>query len=274
MGHIHYEFNRIQNAEKTNYIFQLVKNRTLSRIYHSHDFYEIVYFLQGESKQIINETPYFCTANLMILLRPNDRHRFIIQSDNTVLFSLSVRREEFESFCSIYGKDLLNRILNAENPLLCENCSLLNYSLLDYENMAANLKEYDCKFLLSSVLHYCIQHSESNSVMPSSLSFAINEIKKTENLHDGIEAMIRLSNYSQTHLARMMKKYYNTTPKQYINELRLQNAYNCIILTQKSVESIAEELGFKSYSHFTKIFKERFSVTPASLRKQREIWTV
>ena len=271
---IHYEFSRIQNVQETNYIFQLVKGRKLSRIYHSHDFYEIVYFLQGEATQFINEKSYCCTANLMLLLRPDDWHHFVNQSDNTALFSLSVRREEFESICNVYGKEVLSRILNTDNPILCENCSLINYSLLDYENMSANPKEYDCKFLLSCILHYCIQHIESKSAIPPSLSFAINEIKKTENLHEGIEAMVRLSNYSQTHLARMMKKYYNTTPKHYINELRLQKAYNYIILTQKSVEIIAEELGFKSYSHFNKIFKERFSVTPASIRKQREIWTV
>ena len=105
------------------------------------------------------------------------------------------------------------------------------------------------------------------------INYEFEKIKKTENLHNGIEAMVRLSNYSQTHLARMMKKYYNTTPKHYINELRLQKAYDCIILTQKSIEIIAEELGFNSYSHFNKIFKTRFYITPGALRKEKGIWT-
>ena len=271
---INYEFKKIQNYEKTNYIFQLINNRKLSGIYHSHDFYEIIYFLQGETAQFINEKTHICVANQMIVLRPNDKHCFIKQSNDVALFSLSVEKDEFEAIASIYGKDFLNQISNSGNPFFYHNCSLSNYYLLDYENMSVNVKDYDCKFLLSYILHYCIQHSESNSVIPSSLSFAINEIKKTENLHDGIEAMALLSNYSQTHLARMMKKYYNTTPKRYINELRLQKAYDCIVFTQKSIELIAEELGFNSYSHFNKIFKERFSVTPTSLRKQREIWTV
>lgn len=271
---VHYEFDRIQNVQETNYIFQLVRSRKLTRIYHSHNFYEIVYFLQGEATQLINEKSYYCTANLMLLLRPGDRHCFINQSDDTVLFSLSVRREEFEAICHIYAKEVLSRISNTDNPILCENCSLLNYSLLDYDNMAARLKEHDCKFLLCCILHCYIQRSEANGIIPSSLSFAVDEIKKAENLREGIAAMVRLSNYSQTHLARMMKKYYHTTPKHYINELRLQKAYHYMILTQKSAEIIAEELGFKSYSHFNKIFKERFSVTPASLRKQKEIWTV
>lgn len=273
MNRVHYEFDIIQNAKKTNYIFQLIKNRKLSRTYHSHDFYEIIYFLQGESTQLINEQYYTCVANSLVILRPNDSHCFINQTNNIIILSLSVQQKEFEELAAIYSESFLGDILNNQGPIFFDNCSLLNYSLLDYENMLANIKEYDCKFFLNSVLHYYMKHNELNCAIPESLYFAINEIKKVVNLHDGIEALMRLSNYSHTHLSRMMKKYYNTTPKHYINELRLQKAYNCIILSQKPMELIAEELGFKSYSHFNKIFKERFAVTPASLRKHKKIWT-
>lgn len=274
MEFLNYNFKAIQSSGKTDYIFQLIENRKLSKIYHSHDFYEIIYFIHGEATHLINEKIYSHTANQMIILFPSDRHCFTSQSDDVVLFSLSVRKEEFETVTNIYGKFFLNCSLTFQKPLFYRNCSILNYSLLDYRNMSANIKEYDCKFLLSSVLHYCIKHSEAKSAIPQSLSFAIDEIKKTENLKIGIEAMLRLSNYSQTHLARLMKEYYNTTPKRYINELRLQKAYDCIILTQKPIDQISEELGFNSYSHFNKIFYERFYVTPAQLRKQKKAWTV
>ena len=102
---INYEFKKIQNYEKTNYIFQLINNRKLSGIYHSHDFYEIIYFLQGETAQFINEKTHICVANQMIVLRPNDKHCFIKQSNDVALFSLSVEKDEFEAIASIYGKD-------------------------------------------------------------------------------------------------------------------------------------------------------------------------
>ena len=41
----------------------------------------------------------------------------------------------------------------------------------------------------------------------------------------------------------------------------------------ESIEKISEGLGFASFSHFNKIFKKRFSVTPAVLRKTGGIWT-
>lgn len=43
-----YEFKDIYNRTQSNYIFQYVKNRKLTEIYHSHDFYEIIYFFAGQ----------------------------------------------------------------------------------------------------------------------------------------------------------------------------------------------------------------------------------
>lgn len=114
---------------------------------------------------------------------------------------------------------------------------------------------------------------EEKDSVPKMLAYAISEMKKTENLRVGIKAFTAISNYSQSHLSRLIKKFFNMTLKQYINELRLQKAYNCIVFTQNSFEDIADELGFASYSHFNKIFKTRFYITPGALRKEKGIWT-
>lgn len=272
MENIIYKFSDIQNSRNTDYIFQLVKNRKLSQIYHSHDFYEIIYFLQGKAVQTINGTLYDCSANSIVLLRPGDRHYFLSQSSDAVVVSVSVACREFEDLCAFYGREHLNPIICSDNPILCENCSF--FSLSFFEKISAINNDVDCKFLLSNILHYYAKLNYNQTDIPDSLAFAVDEMKKTENLREGITAFTRLSNYSQSHLARMMKTHFNTTPKKHINELRLQKAYNCIVFTQKPTELIAQELGFESYSHFNKIFKKRFSVTPIYLRKHKEIWTV
>jgi AraC-like DNA-binding protein len=89
-----------------------------------------------------------------------------------------------------------------------------------------------------------------------------------------IPALIKLSHFSQSHLSRLIKKQFNMTLKEYINELRLQHAYNEIIITPKPFESIAYDIGFSSFSHFNKIFKARFSITPSRLRKIYGIQTI
>ena len=80
-------------------------------------------------------------------------------------------------------------------------------------------------------------------------------MKKSENLKKGISAFVDLTNYSQSHLARLIKKHFGMGLKQYINELRLRQAYDDFVWTNESAEVIAENLGFCSYSHFYRIFK-------------------
>lgn len=105
------------------------------------------------------------------------------------------------------------------------------------------------------------------------LSCAIFEMKKTENLKRGIPAFIELSHYSQSHLSRLIKKHFDMSLKQYINELRLQRAYSDIVLTRRPAADISDELGFSSFSHFNKIFKAKISVTLAVLRKNSGFFT-
>ena len=109
--------------------------------------------------------------------------------------------------------------------------------------------------------------------IPAELSAAIEEMKKKENLQKGIHAFSALSHYSHSHLARLIKAHFGISLKQYINEMRLQRAYNEIVLTNESAEEIAEGVGFSSFSHFSKIFKKRFSATPAAIRKNSGVWT-
>jgi AraC-like DNA-binding protein len=109
--------------------------------------------------------------------------------------------------------------------------------------------------------------------VPNKLLLAMKEMKKREHLKRGVNSFIELSNYSQSHLTRLMKKYFNTTIQSYILNLKLDAAYHDFLLTSIPAEEICEEIGFKSFSHFHKVFKEKYGITPAALRKTRGIWT-
>ena len=273
MSEIVYSFNNIHPRTRSKYIFQYVKNRKLTDIYHSHDFYEIIYFLHGQATQVVNGKEISFYPNSIILMRPLDRHCFLNQSENTVIVSLSVQSDEFELLCNAYMPSLSGEILKGAEPKMYSISHLLPYTNTDFEKLTSNEKEHEFKFLLFCFFKSYMDSIEEMDSIPETLAYAISEMKKAENLCFGIKAFTEISNYSQSHLSRLIKKYFDMTLKQYINELRLQKAYDWIVLTQKSIEDISEELGFSSYSHFYKIFKARFHITPAALRKEKGIWT-
>ena len=270
-----YNFQNSNYGIQQNYIFQFVKDRKLTNIYHSHDFYELIWFLNGSGTQLLNEQEMICTKNEIVLLRPKDRHCFTKQSEDIEVISLSVKKEEFELFSRAYNSFLLKHIDNVSAPIRFNSAGV---SILDaFPKAQQEITDYDCKFLLSYFLNTYIARTDClkfDQGLPPTLALTIEKMKKAENLKRGIPAFIELSHYSQSHLSRLINQYYGMSLKQYINDLRLQAAYNDIILTNKSAEEIGEELGFSSFSHFNKIFKARFSITPAALRKSNGVWTI
>lgn len=270
-----YEFKNSNYRIQKNYIFQFVKGRKLTDVYHLHDFYELVWFLRGSGIQLVNDVEYIHEANTVVMLRPGDRHCFVDQSEDIEVISLSVKKEEFELFAKAYDPILLNHMDKGQAPIGFQAVGALASDA--FCKTAQEITDYDCKFLLSYFLNMYISNTDylkRDSSLPQMLVLAIEEMKKAENLKRGIPAFIELSHYSQSHLSRLLKKYYDMSVKQYINELRLQAAYNDMILTSRPAEEIAESLGFSSFSHFNRIFKERFSITPAALRKSNGIWTI
>ena len=268
-----YEFERLKGSDE-DYILQFVKDRQLSAVYHSHDFYEIMCVVSGEAEEILAGKEMTCRENDVVLMRPGDAHCFTAQSEDVVIVSLSVRQDEFERFANAYDPFLLCSIAGASAPI---SYSISSQAMLrSISEAGEGMTRHDCKYLLSAFLYSLAESTRipsAHAKMPSMLAYAASEIRRAENLKRGIEALTELSHYSQSHLSRLMKEYLGVSPKQYINDVRLEEAYSAIILTNESLQEISENVGFMSFSHFNKIFKERYKLTPAALRKKHGGWT-
>ena len=262
MYSVFYEFQELCHGNGKNYIFQFIKERRLTAVYHSHDFYELICFLRGDGIEIVNGERVACGEKTAMLLGPGDKHCFVSQSEDIEVVSLSVKKEEFEVFMRLYGVPMGTHPLTFPLPFTERIYEILRQS--------PAVTEWDSRLLLSTALHSYASFAETlppEAEMPTSLRDAVEEMKKTENLKKGLSAFVSLSNYSHSHLARLVKKHFGMGLKEYINEMRLGHAYDDLVFTNEPFEAIAEALGFASYSHFFKIFKKRFQISPSDLRK-------
>lgn len=68
-------------------------------------------------------------------------------------------------------------------------------------------------------------------------------------------------------------EYFNMSPKEYINQLRLSKALELLTTTEMSIQQIGESCGFSKVDDFTKFFKEKMKmgVTPLQYRKQKRL---
>jgi PAS domain S-box-containing protein len=115
------------------------------------------------------------------------------------------------------------------------------------------------------------QHLERSSQDLSTISAIrapVEYIK--ENFHTDIciEELAKLAFLSVSALERRFKKYLSKTPKQFLNEIRLENARRMLTETQQPIMEIAYQCGFSEHSYFSKQFKALFGILPSQLRKQ------
>lgn len=75
---------------------------------------------------------------------------------------------------------------------------------------------------------------------------------------------------SPSHLSRLFAKAYHSSPINYLISVRLANASDLLISTQRSIHEIAALVGYDNLNHFNVLFRKRIGCTPNEFRKANQ----
>lgn len=81
-------------------------------------------------------------------------------------------------------------------------------------------------------------------------------------------------NISEVYLRKLFSAHYNTSPRQYVLNLRIQKAKQLLTDTPLRMTTIAEQCGFSSQYHFCRIFKERTGLTPTQYAVENRVYNL
>lgn len=73
---------------------------------------------------------------------------------------------------------------------------------------------------------------------------------------------------SRSAFARDFKHSLGITPKEFVNRVRLDVARRLLVSTTRPVDFIAAEVGFKSRSHFSRVFRDQYGTDPSTFRRR------
>lgn len=85
---------------------------------------------------------------------------------------------------------------------------------------------------------------------------------------------LKLENYAQLcHMSlsafkKSFKQYYNTTPAAWLKHKRLDLARHQVLTSDLSINQISFECGFEDPSHFIRVFKQKYNLTPHQCRQK------
>lgn len=81
-----------------------------------------------------------------------------------------------------------------------------------------------------------------------------------------VEELAEVACLSVSALERRFKKYLAKTPKQFLNEVRLENARKLLVESNIPISHVGDETGFGDHSYFSKQFRLFFGELPSEFR--------
>lgn len=75
---------------------------------------------------------------------------------------------------------------------------------------------------------------------------------------------------SESQFERLFRKAFATSPRQYLQRVRIGHACRLLEDTNETIASIALQCGFYDHAHFTKAFRMQKSTTPSRFRKEHQ----
>lgn len=245
---------------------------------HAHeDYYEIFYVSKGPIKYIINDRKVQLNKGALTIVRPQDIHMFDNTSSETVQHvNIAIKNDYFKNIINIINPFLLTHINNSKSYPFVQ---LDDYDLMEVENwrrriyttQSTNPKEsislmVTLLFLLLSIYNLKSQKEKEN--IPSWLSDLLIKVNSHDFINKTVSDMYELSHYSPPILIRNFKKYLNTTPSQYLINVKINYACNLLRNTDYSILTISGILGYDSLSHFNHTFKKIKGESPSVFRKK------
>ena len=131
------------------------------------------------------------------------------------------------------------------------------------------------RYLRTPELIYHILSSEGGCMRSKLLLGAdVDQVKFRSCIYDNIlkdntiETLAQQTHRSLTSFKKEFSRAFDTSPHKWFIEQRLQLAKTLLYTSDKTVSEIGNHCTFTNTSHFIRLFKQRFNITPYALKKQ------
>lgn len=250
---------------------------------HWHDEMEIIYIKKGHGYVTVDFKQYKVSGSTIVLILPGQLHS-IEQFDDlsmeyeNIIFNVNMLLPRTEDTSSM---EFLRPFLSGQITVPSVYSIVSDY----YDDISACIDACDeiCKtkptgydlYIKGKLyeLFYILSNrcrNEKNPRKAKSLDKMKTIFKYIENnyMHKiSIAEIAAQVEFSESHFMRYFKENMGTSFVDYLREYRLDMAARLLLVSDASIISIAEEVGFDNLSYFNRVFKKKYGITPSQYRK-------
>lgn len=252
------------------------------RTFHVHKKYEIYYEVEGTRRYYIDDVTYLVNAGSLILIGPDSVHktgsvddsphtRYVINFSREYLAPMLGVMPDANLFaCFETGMHLLS--LSPKKQAVVEGLlSRIWERSTDTSPCANALRQAQMAELLLYLGEYAEAARKERDTPQRIQNKTVDKIQSYVSTHyqeeltlTGIAAQFYMSPY---YVSRLFKKTTNLSLVEYINSVRVMAAKNLLETTELRVARIAEDTGFTTSAHFSRMFKQGTGLSPQQYRK-------
>ncbi|WBW97467.1 GH39 family glycosyl hydrolase [Oceanirhabdus sp. W0125-5] len=243
-----------------------------------HKEIEIILVLEGTLNITLGDETYTLKSNDFFLINSNEGHSITQADENSIILSLSLDtlffKKHYPKLLETYidCKCFFTKEKNKKYEFV-RHCIAKMLSILHEKN------DYYQFYLLKeslTLLEYllCNFKKDYHNANKSFNRPALNRLKRILNYIDNnytqkitLSDIASLEYISIYYLSKLFKEHLGIGFHEYLNQYRLNKSMNDLLNTNKNIIDIALDNGFPNAKSYTKIFKEKYKLTPDVFRK-------
>lgn len=230
-----------------------------------HNLFELTFVDSGILNTSIDGVDYILNSSDLIIYGKNQFHTQSVNSDSTcsyltIVFDMECDddslicnrifhcRKELYNAVRTFAKNISSTIPYSENIIL-SNFHEIIIRLFQYDYLvgdADKLPKESYQHFQDELLEGILEYINKNFSCPISIG----------------ELCIKFS-VSRSSLQTLFKNNLNTSPKKYINDLKLAKSKQLIKENKYTISEIAFMLGFNSIHYFSRAFTQHYEISPS-----------
>lgn len=275
------KWNSSQLMTNRNYEINYYSDKDFSSVsLHSHDFFELYFFIAGDAGYIIENGHYRLHTGDILLISPDNLHQLDIADSHATyerivlwlnpryvkrLSTSATDLSECFAACA-RRKDFLLR-----DKAVSDKVEELLFDLFDKQSGSGFGDDVECEIIIREVLLTLARRlraddpQECDAPRRARANDTVSEVIEYIEAHiaddlslDSVAERVFLNKF---YLARLFKRETSTTLHSFILKKRLLLSKK-LIETDLPIAEVCRRSGFNDYSHFFRAFKSEYGITP------------
>ncbi len=223
--------------------------------------YHILLMNSGTCEVLHKDKLYALTAGNLVIYAPNEKQQYTFRSESTTLwchFNGTIIKELLESCDVTSGVYFLN-----SNKIIFEAYSnVIQRFHQPGRERFANASLLELIYSISNSVTHPAQKDQREEIVLPILAY----INANYNKQISLDELAKLSGYSKSRFSHIFSEITGVTPMKYLNDIRLKVSCEMLSSTDYHIADIAFSCGFNDPLYYSKMFKNKYNVTPTQYR--------